>query len=591
MTSLSKASILRSMHVPFGPSWNLSPVFAGPGDPALAREMAGCLGLAREMGRVVLGVESFPALLRQREALLARTDRIAAYAELLCAAPEPGSDTDTLRQRVEAFTRLIKDQIRAFDLAWAKLDDPTARSLLTALGKHPAGHNLAKSRLLAPYRLDSGRETLLFDMLSPARSAWLAQWRELAGAVEAGRLLGQLSHSRRLVRAGAARALQRGVTHHRVLFAHVLNGLLLLERLEDNTRKYPHWLFKRAVEEETTPRAVDALVAGLRRGFPLVGRYFRLKARLLGLDVLAAHDRLAPPVPGYGRAVSWSVAQRLALCALGRLAPSLAGRARVFFDRERIDAPSMSGKAPGAFCRGVGAGEAPFILLNASGRARDVAVLVHELGHGLHHLLSDTLGPTGARAPFALAEAVAVCGELALTEERLARARSETARLAALCLRLEDDITTIFRQAALHVFEHEIRNRETLTPDDCDTAWLALQEELHQGAVVGHAPSGWAVTPHFFVVPGYVHVYARAGCLARALWQRRGTMGSGFGTAFEDLCAAGGSRPLAALLAPFGLDPRSPDLVDFTLRRFEANLEQAEGLAGCFSPVQGVRGG
>ncbi|WP_300159913.1 M3 family metallopeptidase [Solidesulfovibrio sp.] len=542
--------------------------------------MADCIALAQETGRALFVPESFPALLREREELLARTDRIAAYAELLCAASSPGSDAGALRQRVEIFERRVKDQARVFELAWAGLDEPTAKSFLAALGEHPAGHNLAKFRRFGPHLLDPGRETLLSNALWPARSAWLAQWRDLAGMAQAGRLLGRLSHPRSSTRASAARALGRGLRRHRALFAGVLWGLLLLERLENTARNHPHWSFRRAVEEETTPRAVDGLVAGLRRGFPLVGRYFRLKARLLGLGVLAAHDCLTPPVPGLGRAVSWPAAQRLALAALGRIAPALAGRARVFFEQERIDAPPRPGKAPGAFCRGLGPGEVPFILLNASGRPRDVAVLVHELGHGLHHLLSDGLGPTGARPPFALSEAVAVCGELALSEERLARARSDKARLAALCLRLEDDITTIFRQAALHAFEHEIHLRETLTGDDCDTAWLAVQEELYQGAVTGHEPSGWAVTPHFFVVPGYVHIYARAGCLAWALWKRREAMGVGFGAAFTDLCAAGGSRSLAALLEPFGLDPDAPDLACTALECFEANLDQAEQLAG-----------
>jgi len=594
------------MNASYGTVWNLSGLWSGPDDPLLAREMADCLDLAKDFtrsnmsglpamsGSPCLSGQSrgvFPEIVRAYEEILAREERVEAFAELWGALRTKDGATEGLRRRVGIFQRSVRLRLRPFELAWAELDNAQARFQLETLGDHPAQHNLEKARRFRPHLLDPDREALLTNILSPIRSAWMAQWGDLIGTIECshsnqaaplGKLLVLLSHPSRTVRAASEAKLGRALEHSRSLFARVLEGSVLAKNQEDQARNHRHWLQARTLNEETTTKAVDHLMEGIRCGFPLVRRYFRLKAKLLGQDVLAGHDRLAPPLPGFGRAMSWPDVQSLALAGLARLTPSLADMALVFFKEGRIDAAPRPGKVPGAFCRSTGDGSAPFILLNASGRARDTAVLVHELGHGLHHLLSDGLGPLGARAPMALGEALAVCGELALFEERLARARSGKARLVLLCHRLEDDITTIFRQAALHGFEddlHRSRDQGTGGPDGLDALWLKSQEELYQGAVSGHLPTGWAVIPHFFLVPGYVHVYVRAGSLAVALWERREAMGPNFAPAFEALCAAGGSRPLTTLLAPFGIDPDDPGLAESVLKRFQTTLEQAERLA------------
>ena len=50
----------------------------------------------------------------------------------------------------------------------------------------------------------------------------------------------------------------------------------------------------RNLANQITQESVDALVAACVRGFPIVGRYYRLKRRLLGLDELFDYDRYAP---------------------------------------------------------------------------------------------------------------------------------------------------------------------------------------------------------------------------------------------------------------------------------------------------------
>ena len=67
--------------------------------------------------------------------------------------------------------------------------------------------------------------------------------------------------------------------------------------------------------------------------------------------------------------------------AMRELAPELADVAHRFFDEGWIDAPIRPGKRPGAFCAYTVPGHHPYVLLNWTGKRRDVMTLAHELGH------------------------------------------------------------------------------------------------------------------------------------------------------------------------------------------------------------------
>ena len=560
------------------PAWDMSGLGPQLRGRESAKAMASCLRAARALAKTPLEKKNFPALVDGYQEVLEQLDRIAAVAELRAAASAADPDTEALRQRVLKFQGRVKRALLPFELAWAKLGQARAAGLLVGLKDHPAGHGLAKARALGPYRLDQAREGLLAGVLEPVRSAWAAQWRELSGAVRAGGRLGLMAHPAPKTRARAAKRLEAALRSQAGLFCRTLWGTVTAERLEDQARGYPHWLFPRAASEETTPEEVDRLTGQIRQACHLAAGYYRLKAGLLGQEVLAGSDRLAPPLPE--KRLNFRAMSSLVLAGLGRISPELADLAKVFFSQGRIDAGPRPGKVPGAFCRAVGQGDIPYIMLNARGQARDAAVLAHELGHGLHHMLAADQGYIGCKPTLALAEAVAVCCELALFEERLDRAETDRDRLLVLCQRLEDDITTVFRQAVFHGFEHGLRGLEIMTAPDLAGLWLKTQDELCQGAVAGHDPNGWAVVPHFFLLPGYVNIYARAGCLAWAIWQRRPAMGCNFYPAFRGLLEAGGSKPLAELVAPFGLEPGHPDMGKIFFQAFATNLEQARDLSG-----------
>ena len=171
----------------------------------------------------------------------------------------------------------------------------------------------------------------------------------------------------------------------------ILNTLLADKAVEDRLRSYPHWLASRNLANEASDESVAALVEAVRGRYELPRRWYRLKAQLLGVDRLADYDRAAT-VAGEDPDVAWTEAQDLVLESMRAFSPDLGQVAARFFDEHWIDAPVRPGKRPGAFCAYTVPSVHPFLLLNWTGKRRDVLTLAHELGHGLHAALAAPRG-------------------------------------------------------------------------------------------------------------------------------------------------------------------------------------------------------
>src|SRR5439155_15059434 len=94
--------------------------------------------------------------------------------------------------------------------------------------------------------------------------------------------------------------------------AYAFNTLLADKMVDDRLRHYPHWLSARNLANEASDESVEALVSAVRGRYELARRWYRLKARLLGLDRLADYDRAAA-VSEVEELVPWHEARELVL--------------------------------------------------------------------------------------------------------------------------------------------------------------------------------------------------------------------------------------------------------------------------------------
>ncbi len=313
-------------------------------------------------------------------------------------------------------------------------------------------------------------------------------------------------------------------------------------------------------------------------------RWYRLKARLLGLDRLADYDRLAP-VSDDDEQVGWSEARELVLDSYGSFSGELGDLARRFFDERWIDAPVRPNKRGGAFCAYTVPSAHPYVLLNYTYRRRDVMTLAHELGHGVHAALGGRQGVFHMSTPLTLAETASVFGEQIVFGRLLEHAETPESRLSLLTESIDGAVATVFRQVAMNRFEHlvhtERRERGEIAVDRFGELWIESQGELLGDAVdlTGDYATWWSYIPHFIGSPGYVYAYAYGQLLALAVYGRYEEEGDAFVPAYLELLAAGGSRSPEELGSIVGVDLADPGFWDRGLAIVDRQLEAAEDAA------------
>jgi oligoendopeptidase F len=363
-----------------------------------------------------------------------------------------------------------------------------------------------------------------------------------------------------------------------------MNTLLADKMVDDRLRKYPHWLAARNLSNEATDESVEALLSAVRARYELPRRWYRLKAKLLGLDRLADFDRMAAVTQEDVR-VPWTEAHDLVLDSYTSFSPELGDLVQRFFDENWIDAPVRPNKRGGAFCSYTVPSAHPYVLLNYTYRRRDVLTLAHELGHGVHAALGGGQGVFHMATPLTLAETASVFGESIVFGRLLEQAETPESRLALLAESIEGSIATVFRQVAMNRFEHLIhtgrREEGELSIERLGDLWRESQEELLGDAVevTDGYRSWWSYIPHFIGSPGYVYAYAYGQLLAMAVYGRYREEGSSFVPAYLELLSAGGSRSPEELGAIVGIDLADPGFWDLGLDLVERQLEAAEAAA------------
>lgn len=581
-------------------AWDLGDVYAGPDDPRLAADVEDALAGARGFrdryrGRVAgLGAAELAAAVAELERLSGTLHRAQAFAYLLFSTDTADPARGALLQKLEEQGTAMQTEVLFFSLEWVAVEDQAADRLLADPDVARYRHYLESARRYRPYLKSEPEEKVLAEKSLTSSSAWIRLFTELTSAltvaVDDGRAvsleeaLSRLHGPDREVRRRTAEGITAALAGQLRTRGFIFNTLLLDKATEDRLRAYPHWLASRNLANEASDEAVQALVDAVVSRYDIPHRYYRLKARLLGVDRLSDYDRLAA-IASEPRRVSWQQAARTVLEAYGSFSEEAGGIVRDFFERRWIDAAIRPNKQPGAFCMTTIPGAHPFVMMSFTGERRSVLTLAHELGHGLHGALASDLGLFNAETPLTLAETASVFGE-ALTFRRLLQDESEPRqRLELLAGRLEDAIATVFRQIAMNRFEDAIHNARRsqgeLPPDAFADLWIATQRDMLGDAV--ELTEGyrwwWSYVHHFVGAPGYVYAYAFGYLFSLAIYRRYEQEGDSIVQPYLELLRAGGSDTPEALARIVGLDLTDPGFWAAGLQWVDRLLVEAEGLA------------
>jgi len=582
------------------PEWNLDDLYKAEDAPELKADMAwleqACAGFAVDyegkLGK--LDAAGMLECVHRYERIEQVAGRVMSYAGLRYYQ-------NTLDGERAKFMSDCQDKITTyttplvfFSLEFNRIEDETYENLFSAsvdLVRYKPAFD--RMRAMRPHQLSDELEKFLHDQSVVGSAAWNRLFDEtMAGLMFAvdgeeeslnlEATLNLLSEQDRSKREAAAHALAKVFASNIKIFSRVHNTLAKEKEIEDRWRKMPTPQTGRHLSNHVEPEVVEALRNAVVAAYPkLSHRYYRLKAKWLGLDKMQVWDRNAPLPTEETRTVGWDEARATVNDAYAAFSPELAKLAEPFFDKGWIDAAVKPGKAPGAFAHPTVTNVHPYVMLNYLGKPRDVMTLAHELGHGVHQVLAAPQGEMLASTPLTLAETASVFGEMLTFRQLLAGARDNQERKTLLAGKVEDMINTVVRQIAFYDFEcklHAARAEGELTPDDINALWMSVQGESLGDAfefMPGYE-TFWAYIPHFVHSPFYVYAYAFGDGLVNALYAAYEEGLPDFQAKYFEMLKAGGSKHHKELLAPFGLDASDPKFWDKGLSMISGMIDELE---------------
>ncbi len=580
-------------------AWDLSDLYASIDDPRIESDFAEAEAAAaafrdRTYGKVAtLSAAELADAITEYERIEAAATRALYYAHMSFSTDMADTGRGALVAKLGEKAAGLETQLLFFGLEWAAIEDDKAATLLEDSALDHWRHWLSAQRVFRPYLLTEPEEKILTEKAVSGVSAWSRLYEEVLGGIRVDlgdpepvvleTAMAKLYSSDRDERRGAAEAVTVALQPTIRIRTSIFNSILVDKWIDDRLRGYPTWITSRNLANETSDDAVQALIDAATSRYDVPQRYYRLKAKLLGLDQLSHYDRFAPVADDASK-TSWNEARRIVVDAYSSFSAEAGSAVERFFDDEWIDAPVRPDKRHGAYCATNVPGVHPYVFMNYTGDRRSILTLAHELGHALHGSMAQPLGLFNASTPLTTAETASVFGEALTFKGLLAVEDDPRKRLDLLTGQLEDAIATTFRQIAMNRFENlahnERRDQGELSADRLSELWIECQSALFGDSVsVKDYDTWWSYIPHFMGTPGYVYAYAYGYLFALAIFRSYQREGDSIVAPYLDLLRAGGSKSPEELARMVGLDLTDPSIWASGIDAIADDLDEAEALA------------
>ena len=499
--------------------------------------------------------------------------RLGGYASLWFAADTQNQEALGMLMRSEQLISEISNRTLFFSLWWKELPEEVAQPLMQGAGD--LRYWLEEMRHFKPHTLSEPEEKIintknvtgvnalstLYDSITNRYSYKVVVDGE-EKEMTRGELMSLVRSSDPDLRARAYQELYRVYGEDAAILGQIYQTIVRDWRNENvSLRNYQTPLSARNLANDLPDDVIETLLQTCQRNTSVFERFFKLKAKLIGMEKLRRYDIYAP-VAQADKPYAYETAANKVLESFRKFDPRFAQMAERVFAEDHLDSEVRKGKSSGAFCSTINPDLTPWVLLNYQGKADDVATMAHELGHAIHSMLAEHHSLFTQHANLPLAETASTFGEMMLVDQLLAEETDEAVRRDLLFRQVDDAYATIQRQAFFALFEKQAHQMvvDGASVDEISAAYLEnLKAQFGEGVEVSDEfRYEWVSIPHIFQVPFYVYAYAFGQLLVLALYKRYKAEGESFKPKYIRLLSAGGSEAPMALLDETGVDVRQP---------------------------------
>ena len=592
-----KTSSLQRQKLTYSERWDLSHLAEKPVErfETLLAEIESKVTqfeVARAQLSPTMATTIFHPLLTLSEDIAAAASKIGAYAYLWFSENTKDLAARSFKTKVEERLTALQNRLVFFDLWWQSVDEDNARRLMTGTGT--LRYHLETIRRFQPHTLSEPEEKIVNIKNITGRSAVQSLYDIVTNAftftltvngkrktMTREELTVYLRHAQGRLREAAYRELYRVYADQHDLLGELYKTLVNDWKAENlQLRRFASPIATRNLGNDIPDAAVASLLKVCRKNSGIFQDYFRIKARLCKIKPMSRYHIYAPHRTKQ-KSYRYQDAVKMVLEAYRGFSPQLADLAERVVHEHHIDARTRPGKIGGAYCYSVVPNMTPYVLLNFTGEARDIATMAHELGHAVHGILAAKHSVFTFHSTLPLAETASVFGERILSDALMNQERDKKVRQGLLLNQLDDIYATVLRQAYFVQFEnkaHEMIAQGATVKDLAKTYLAEVRQQFGKGIKVPEEFQWeWLTIPHIFASPFYCYAYSFGNLLVLALYRMYQKEGASFVPKYLDLLSTGGSEAPQTILAKVGVDMASEDFWQSgfdTIREMVEQLEQ-----------------
>jgi len=519
-----------------------------------------------------LAEDTFMNLITRLEAISRLERRIYDFASLSFEADTQDQAIQAFKSDVENRISLIENRLLFFNLWWKDLDGSTAERLMAGSGDYR--YWLEEMRHFKPHTLTEPEEKIINIKDVTGGRAILNLYSTLTNRyvfhLEVDGELKELTRGELMVYARSHDPQLRAAAYQELYRVYGMDGIILGQMYQTlvrdwhnenvDLRHFTSPLAVRNLANDIPDDVVDTLLDVCRANSSVFQRFFRLKARWLGVEHLRRYDIYAPVVKTE-RKYTFEQAASMIFDAFHSFEPRIEQLARRVLEQDHLDSQVRRGKSSGAFCATVAPNITPWVLVSYQGRPDDVATLAHELGHAIHSQLAAEHNLFTFHSSLPLAETASTFAEMMLVDHLLETDQDATVRQSLLFRQVDDAYATVMRQAYFAIFERQAHDmvQHGATVDELSAAYLEnLRQQFGDAVEVSDEFRWeWVSIPHIFNTPFYVYAYTFGQLLVLSLYQQYKVEGDAFKPRYLNLLSAGGSKPPEKILSDAGIDMHS----------------------------------
>ena len=557
--------------------WSLDDLLKNPTRSTFDKKLAELNNYAREFEKQKkfldkkITSKKFLDLIHKIEHITEKSSIIGGYASLKYSENTQSDEATSLLTRISQFGSEIENRLLFFDLWWKKqIDEKNARRLIKSSGEF--SQYLAFKRILSKYSLSEPEEKIINTLDVTGASALVKLYDKITNAfvyvvkidgkkkrMNREELTTLVRNKKSKVREAAYKSLFSKYSESKGVTGEIYQNIVLNWKDEGiGMRGFSSPIMIRNIANNVDEKTVKTLLDVCKKNAKVFQKYFKEKAKLLGMKKIRRYDLYAPRKSNpKEKTYSYDKSVKLVLKSLDKFSPTLSKYANSVFSQNHVDSELRPGKVSGAFCSTPSPNKIPYVLMNFTGKSRDVFTLSHEIGHAIHSICASKNSILTSDASLPLAETASTFSEM-LLYDNLSELVSNEERKIMLSEKMDDFYATIGRQSFFTLFEISAHKQiaNSTTVDEISKTYLHnLNEQFGSSVNVSEDfQTEWSCIPHFYHAPFYCYSYAFGNLLSLSLFQRYKKEGSGFASTYTKILSAGGSKKPENLLQQFGID-------------------------------------